>query len=577
MLASNNPVTNSPIQQISMSSNILPLSDDSDKPSNLMHLDDGATRGAGHSLQHFQTFNEAGGRGRESGSVGETRRIPRRTSQLPQKATSRQSSIRNLSSKETDRLSVLSPEGTKDSLRGASAELIVEKNGVMPKQRVRESSSRRDTRTILPPMKPARSLSRHRHGFDGAHTKIGTPKLASNRSDSRPDAPATLKSRPHSLIEPLEIEFEPKSVADQENQGASGNTSPASNTPGAGLVTAKFHYHGLDGISGHVRPRSEFNPALTEASQRHSRSRTQQLLDVTTLPSAEVATRKTSTTHPQRPPFSTLQRHFSPKKSLKGAIAPVHAQPTTKHGGSHELSSENVRIQTELTQLHILLHPAVEVQKQWERSAKKRLQSHFGHLRGRHIQLKEHAQSHQATVNRSALVAWCDDLPSLKVAEKLQLLSHSIQEISALIESEGRYTRILNSFELWFARACRIRDLRDRPSDSTGQGLEFIESIGDDWKIEIAGLEMKLSSCSRELRNLGKLQGSSTLAHFLLSFQRAVTNFLDELSIIRAIESDLMTQEISEIEAMIALSVTADDSNMSSIPASYQGIWHSGD
>ena len=75
---------------------------------------------------------------------------------------------------------------------------------------------------------------------------------------------------------------------------------------------------------------------------------------------------------------------------------------------------------------------------------------------------------------------------------------------------------------------------------------------------------------------MGKSQGSSTLAHFLLSFQRAVTNLLDELGMIRGIESDLMAQETWEIEAMIALSAIADDSNTSSIPASYQGIWHAG-
>lgn len=562
-----------------MSSKTLPLNKDNDKSSSLMHRDDGTPRDGTNSLEQSHTFNEAGVPGRGAGSAGEKERIPRRPSQLPQKATARQSSMRNLPSKEIDRLGVFSPEGTKDSLRGASAEMIAGESGVIPKQRARDSSSRRNARTMLPPMKPARSPSTQRQGFDGAHTKIGTPKPGSNRSDSRSRMPVVLKARSRSLMKPLEMDVakpEPIIAADQANPGASGNASLDSHTPVAGLVTAKSHHHGTDAISDHVRYKLESSPALTEASQRHGRSRSQELSGVTTLPSAEVATRKVPTMHHNRPPFSTLQRHFSPKKALKGSIAPVLEQPTTKYGGFHELSSETVRIQTELIQLHLLLHPALEVQKQWERSAKKCLQSHFELLRGSHIQLKGLVQSHQASVNHSALIAWCDAFPGVKFAEKLQLLSHSVQEMSALIESGGKYTRILNAFEPWFVRACRIRDSRGRPLDPTGQDLEFIESIGNDWKTEVAGLEMKLSSCSRELRNVGKSHGSSTLAHLLLSFQKLVTNLLDELCMVRGIESDLMAQETSEIEAMIATSAIADDSNTSSIPASYQGIWHVG-
>lgn len=549
-----------------MSSKILPPSKNSDKASRLKRRDDEAPRDGSRSLEHSHAFNETSGRGREADSAGETRRIPRRASQLPQKASARKISTHNHSSKETDRLGVLLAEDTKVSLRGASAELIG-KSGLVPTQRPRDISSRRETRTMLPPMKSARSLSTQRQKFDSAHTKIGTPK---NRSDSRPDAPVALTARSRSSIEPLEMSLakvEPRTETHQASQGASRNESTASDIAGPGLVTSNSRYHGTDDVSGHVRARSDFNLALTTASQ--------QLLGVT-LPPAELATRKISNTHQYRPPFSTLQRHFSPKKVRGGSIAPALIHPTTKHSSSYELSSENVQIQTELTQLHLLLHPAVEVQKEWERSAKECLQSRFQDLRERHKQLKGLVQSHQAFVNHSALIAWCNSSPGVKVAEKLQLLSHNFQDVLALIEAGGMYTRILNTFELWFARACCIRDSRDRPWDPTGKDLKFLESIGADWKVEVAGLEMKLSSCLRELRNEGKSQGNSTLAQFLISFQRVLTNLLDELGVIRGIESDLMTQEASEIEAMIALSATAYESDASSIPASYQGIWHAG-
>lgn len=560
-----------------MSSKILPLGNNSNNSSHLIQRDNVGPHDESHLLEHSHTFNEAGGRGRETGSARETRRIPRRTSQLPQRATARKNSTGYLLPKGTNRLSIFSPEGTKDSLHGTSAELNVGKSGVMPSRRARDPSPQRDTRTMLPPTKQASSLSSQRHRFDGAPIKIGTPKLASTRSGSRPDPSIVLKSRSRSSIEPLQMgvaQTEPRISADQANQRASGNASPDSNVPGAGSITSNSHHSGSDYISGLTSYKSESDPHLTGTSQSHGRSRSQQLSEVTVLPSVDVATRKVSTTHQYRPPFSTFQQHFSPKKASKGSIAPVLVQPKTTHDGSRELSSDDVHIQAELTQLHLLLHPAPEVQKQWERSAKKCLQSHFELLQRSHFQLKKLVQSRQACENNSALLAWCDALPGVKVAEKLQLLSHHVQEISALIESGGMYPGILNVFEVWLARACRIRASRDRPSDANGQDLEFIESIGDDWKIEVAGLEMKLNACSRKLKDVGKSQGNSTLAHFLLSFQRVVTKLLEELGMIRGIESDLMAQETSEIEAMIAQSAIDGDSNMSSIPTSYQGIWH---
>ncbi|MCJ1464404.1 hypothetical protein MMC07_003017 [Pseudocyphellaria aurata] len=469
-----------------MSAKILPSGNKSDESSDLIHRVDGAPRDGSRSLEHSYTSNETSGRGRGADSAAETRR----KSQLPQK-TPRQSSMHK---KGTDRLGV---DDTKVSLHGASAKLNGE-SSLVSTQRAPETSSQRATRTMLPPMKPAKSLSTQRPKFVETHQ-------ASQEKDSM-----------------------------------------ASKITGPRLVTSNSRTD----VSGLVKTRIYLNPALTAASQK-----------------AALAARKISNSHQYEPPFSTLQRQISQKKIL---------QSTAKHSSSYELSSEDVQKQIELVHLHLLLHPAVEVQKEWETSAEKCLQARFQLLSERHIQLKGLVQSHQVSANHSALLEWCNNLPGVEVAEKLQLLSHIFQDVLALIEAGGRYTRILNTFELWFARACCIRDLRDEPRGATEKGLKFLESIGDDWKFEVAGLEMKLSSFSRELRNEGTSQGSSTLAQYLISFQRVLANLLEELGMIRGIESDLMTQEASEIKAMIALSATAYESDTSSIPALYQGVWHAG-
>lgn len=358
------------------------------------------------------------------------------------------------------------------------------------------------------------------------------------------------------------------------------NASPASKTLPISLAAGQNSKGRTDQIYSHTRYTSELKSISTaDASSYHNRSSTQKLpklspSDSSILPATETAPTKHfgSYQQQQRAPSSTLQQHFSQKKILKVPMTTLVVPATIKHIATHELSNGDIQLQTELIQLQLLLRSAAEVHHLWEKSVKLCLQSHFELVREGYIELERQIKSQQASKNHSALVAWCDEMSRLELAEKLQLLSHDTLDISTLLESGGRFTRVLDSFEPWFSRAHRIRNSRKKSPGSVECDLAFVESIGDDWKLEVASLEIKLASYSRELRNMVMPQADSNLACFLLSFQKLVGNLLEELEVVRSIEQDVMAEETTWIESAIP-KLSPDLRPL--LSGSYQGIWHS--
>lgn len=555
-----------------MSAQVLPRSNKGQNPSRSVHPDDGVSEDGKNPAEHSHTSDKPH---KEVDSTRGAKDNSRRASQLPQRATARQSSMRIDSMKLPRHSDALSSEGSRDSLRKADVEVVVGKHSASSKEsRGSTYASRTGKNQMLPPKKSERSLSIQRQGVDSGLAQFRNPRTASNGSRSQPGNPHMMVPRSSSSEMKAMTgiaELAPRVNVGPPGRELSGNTQSLRTE----LETVEPNGHGTERISGYRGNKYEFNPALTTQSiSSHSRSSSLQITDLSNiakLTSTETKPRDISSAYQHRPPFSTLQQHFSPKKTLKAPTASFLVQASSKQSGLHELSNETVQIQTELTHLHLLLCSAPQVQNQWERDTKQCLQSRFERLHGSHVQLNGLAQSYQASLNHSALISWCDDMSGIELAEKVQLLSHNVLEISALMESGGRYACILSDFELWFARARRIQDMRNRLLDAVEQDLEFVEGIDNDWKVEIAALEMKLTSYSRELRSVGKVQGNAVLARLLLSLQRVVVNLLDELGAIRGIEKEFMVQETLWIKATIG-ALTSNTYG----GASDRGVWHIG-
>lgn len=512
---------------------------------------------------------------REAGIIKKPRVISRR-SQLPQRSSIRQRTMIHESLADAD-----VSDTTRETLREPGIESSFGKpNGSFKHEAAAEKPLSRNKMSMLPPMKPVgRSVSVQSQDSNRTLSSVGIQRSASTRVVLRPGiSRSSSQSRPSvtGIAKPAQnVSF---------YQANHETAPPAPEALQIGLVFERGSQSRTDQIYSHMRNSSELKPiSRADAVSRYTRSRTQphQTLSVSNpsiLFTTETVPRKIPGIYQQQPQqaaFSTLQQHSSPLKKMKVPTTHLFLPATNRHGVSHDLSSGDIQIQTELIQLHLLLRSATEVQHQWERSAKLCLQSHFELVRQEHVELDTRIKSQQASKNHSALIAWCDAMSRLELAEKLQLLSRNAFETSTLSEPGGRFMRVLDSFERWFSRAHRIRKSRKLPPGSVGCGLEFIESIGDDWKLEVATLEMKLASYSRELRNVVMPRADSNLACFLLLFQNFVGNLLEELDVIRGIERDVMAEETRWIEnAILKLPPDALDNLKPLSSSSYQGVWH---
>lgn len=564
------------IDAFKMSSNPLPRSNKSQKSSALVRQE------AGDPEMHEKLSVTSSGSNydgdRESGVMKKPRVISQRKSQLPQRSSARQSTMMRSEPLADANVSNM----TKETPREPGTESnYVNFDGSFRHQTVADKPVQRYTKSMLPPMKPAgRSVSVKTQDSNRTPSSVVIQRSASTRADSGVLRPGI--SRSSSQARPSVTGMAKPAKKISVYQANHENALPAPEAPQIGLAIGQSSKSRTDQIHSHTRYSSELKPVFTaDTVSAHTRSRTQELpklslSDPSLLPTTKTTSRKTSRSFQlqQRVPSSTSHQHFSPKKILKVPTT-LFLPATNKHSATHELSNGDIQIQAELIQLHLLLRSAAEVQHLWERSAKLCLQSHFKLVREKHVELGRRIKSQQDSQNHSALVVWCDAMSRLELAEKLQLLSHNISDIVTLSESGGKFTRVLDSFEPWFSRAHRIRNSRKKPPGSVGWDPEFIESIGDEWKLEVATLEMKLASYSRELRNAVMPQVDSNLACFLLSFQKLVGNLLEELGVMQGIERDVMADEKAWIESAIPKFLPdADDSLKPMSSSSYQGIWH---
>lgn len=333
-------------------------------------------------------------------------------------------------------------------------------------------------------------------------------------------------------------------------QASQPSSRPSSRNSGQARITN----HGMSTTRAKLVPTND--PSKSRAAKQpsvHHRSVSQQIGQ---MPKSRISTLSSMTNPVQqsslkatKPAFSAMQQHYSPKKrSIPVASADNMTPNAALEGGSDETSE----LRVELTQLHMMHRTAASVQRQWEESAKKSFQTRFDDLCTRHVELKEIAHQQRTLLNQLALVEWCQGIPSAQVADKVQQVSRNMTDISSLLEPEGKYHRVLELFESWFARARQVESQRDGNTAATQrQDLAFIEGIGDGWKAEAMVLERELTYCLRELKGFGEIRAVSSLGRILSLHKTLVVNLLEELDVIQWIENEIMEHEGTWMEQTI--------------------------
>ncbi|MCJ1283714.1 hypothetical protein MMC26_003045 [Xylographa opegraphella] len=242
-----------------------------------------------------------------------------------------------------------------------------------------------------------------------------------------------------------------------------------------------------------------------------------------------------------KPAFSALQQDFRTKQAPRNLHARLPPSPTSVT--SDRLSPEELALNVELLQLHMLHRSSFATQVQWESSAKKYYSNRFEALAADHENMTGREMNLQEQINASAIIAWGSGSDNVSVGSKIRKLSRILNDVVDLSDPSGQYTCLLNSFEHWYNNAFKIRQLRARRDSIHFHTERTLEGIGDGWKAEADTLRSKLLAYQEELILLGEAHPKSDLTRCLDAVLGALTNMLEELDVIRAIETQFLSAE----------------------------------
>ena len=275
----------------------------------------------------------------------------------------------------------------------------------------------------------------------------------------------------------------------------------------------------------------------------------------------------------QRPAFSTLQQHFTPRKAPKALTSSFLAPPRNTNRPSQVLPNGTARLQQELIQLTLLHCESSTVYNQWEQSAEEWFRHRLEDLGVKYDEIHKISSRSQRHLNQLALIEWVDGCSSVGIAERMQLLSQCFHEIYTMTGPGSKYMRTMDMFESWLSVTLDARETRSHSGKD--QSADFISEIDTSWYDEVQLLLRKLQSCFRHLQNLGAAKPGSALHQLLVCLRRIVLNALEELNLVKAIHEDISKNEILWINNQIKR-MALDSLDDSDCPGSelHQGVWN---
>ncbi|KAL8823357.1 MAG: hypothetical protein Q9191_005929 [Dirinaria sp. TL-2023a] len=428
-------------------------------------------------------------------------------------------------------------------LVGRTQEEAKVKRQTSTSRRLGEDNSTVVARRIMPPDRPS--------GQKSTTSRIATPQRAKSQ-------PTVVASRNEVSISPV------PSITSAA--GVSGKNNPSQSVQGTSKLTVET-----------ARKVSATGP--NTALSHRARSSSQQLLskpppDIKRPPRADM-TGKPKISNDERPTFSTYQQHFTPRKGTKAPSASFLVKPSQKDAADDDISPEFMSLQMELAQLHLLHRSSNAIQMEWEQIAQASFKRKTQQLSEQQAIVQDLERKKEAFINYPALRDWSQSTPSVEFAERIRILSKNLHDICILLNSGGKYHRVVDVFESWFAAASNIRHTRGYSIEEAKTEYAFLEDLGDGWKAEVASLERKLTTASRELQGLGNPTEGSSIA-IIMSMLRSVTgSMLEELDSMRGVERDLMMLENSWIEQEVAKITKDFESELKTPePSTRSGIWH---
>ncbi|KAF1934144.1 uncharacterized protein M421DRAFT_415194 [Didymella exigua CBS 183.55] len=351
-----------------------------------------------------------------------------------------------------------------------------------------------------------------------------------NRSNTT--RPRTTAERPKSVHIPSNI----------ATSASSGSSQPESATARvstrlAGLSRSESVKTRPGASNSGLRPRAATKP--DEAAPPHTRT-------MAPPPKPREPVNEEPKKAPARPAFSTLQQHFTPRKTGKAPTSTfLHPAPVTTN---NSLSPELITLQMDLLQLHLLHSDAAEVSKQWEASAKRTLRTKFDEVSSMYQVMLERERSSQEQKNLQALLEWTGGKASGSLVKHIQVLSGPLHELPSLTQNGGRFQRHVAAFEQW---VLWVEEVRAARQDRVEGDMGSIEGLGDEWQSENAALMRKLTCFARDMSGLAQPGAGSSIATIVSCCESLLDGLLEELRTMQTIEVDVVEKEKEWVETRL--------------------------
>jgi hypothetical protein len=200
------------------------------------------------------------------------------------------------------------------------------------------------------------------------------------------------------------------------------------------------------------------------------------------------------------------------------------------------------------------------VSSQWRESAKKALEGKYDDVTTKHVQILNKERAEEERINALGLLLWAEgERESWGLEERCQALDNVIAGVWGMGDPGSKYERAVRKFDRWVAGVQDILAARQvGVLGNTGQ-VSFVEPLEGGWREECDGLRRRLEISKGKLRNLGVVEGRSSLAVVLGGVTRLVRDMLDEIEAMRAIEKELMQREIEWVRETVAQDETEDE------------------
>ncbi|KAJ9657833.1 hypothetical protein H2201_008046 [Coniosporium apollinis] len=272
-----------------------------------------------------------------------------------------------------------------------------------------------------------------------------------------------------------------------------------------------------------------------------------------------------------RPAFSTLQQHFSPKKSTapKPPIPTSSAHPaasiaaSTAGANDTASSTPTLRLQAELLQLHLLHTSSASTLQQWTQSAERALHTRFNAVGAQWKRMRQREREATEQNNLRALLEWGRTGNASfggGLGEKVSVLGGVLQELWLLTDGGGgggRYVRLVGGFESWLAWVQEIWEKREKGGEEgeDGGGVELVgavaDGLGDAWKEENRALERRLGMLQREMEGLADPAEGSDVERVVRNCRILLQGCLEELKVMRDVEAEVVVREKGWVERQL--------------------------